>query len=108
MTPKTMPPVHPGEILREEFLIPMGISANKLAIHIGVPSQRIYEILAGKRNITLDTALRLGKYFGTSHTMWLGLQADYEYQVAEDNGLVQIIDEQVRPMNTAQAAVEIV
>lgn len=100
MTDKIMPPVHPGEILKEEFLEPLGITPNKLAVRIGVPSQRIYEILAGKRSISLDTALRLAKFFGTSHTLWLGLQADYEYQVAEDQGLVENIAEQVSPLET--------
>lgn len=97
---KIMPPVHPGEILREEFLTPLGVTPNKLAVSIGVPSQRIYEILAGKRSVSLDTALRLAAFFGTSHNLWLGLQADYEYQLAEDEGLVEHIAEQVRPIES--------
>lgn len=96
---KIMPPVHPGEILKEEFLVPLGVTPNKLAERIGVPSQRIYEIVAGKRAITLDTALRLAVFFGTSHNLWLGLQADYEYQVAEDQGLVGQITAQVQYLN---------
>ena len=98
MTNKIMPPIHPGEILKEEFLAPLNVTPNQLAVRMGVPSQRIYEILAGKRAISLDTALRLAKFFGTSHTLWLGLQADYEYQLAEDQGLVEHIAAQVRPL----------
>ena len=70
--------VHPGEILLEEFLIPMGISQNKLANSIGVPPRRINEIVLGKRGITADTALRLAKVFGTSVQFWMGLQDEYE------------------------------
>jgi len=100
---KIMPPIHPGEILREEFLIPLDVTPNTLARRMGVPSQRIYEIIAGKRAITLDTALRLGAFFGTSHNLWLGLQADYEYQLAEDKGLVEHIAGQVSPLERQDA-----
>jgi addiction module HigA family antidote len=71
-------PIHPGEILLEEFLKPMGISINKLSRELLVPPNRISEIVNGKRAITADTALRLGKYFGVSPEIWTGLQADYE------------------------------
>lgn len=77
-------PVHPGEILLEEFLKPMGISQNKLALDIRVPPRRINEIVHGKRRISADTALRLGRYFGTSPQFWLGLQMDYDLDVEED------------------------
>jgi addiction module HigA family antidote len=77
-------PVHPGEVLQEEFLKPMGLSQNRLALDIGVPARRINEIVLGKRGITADTALRLARYFGTSAQFWLGLQMDYELDVAED------------------------
>jgi addiction module HigA family antidote len=70
--------IHPGEILLEEFLIPMGVSQNKLANTIGVPPRRINEIVLGKRSITADTALRLAKAFGTSVQFWMGLQDEYE------------------------------
>lgn len=70
--------IHPGEVLREEFLIPMGISQYRLAKQIGVPAMRISEICAGKRGITADTALRLGRAFGTTPGFWMALQADYE------------------------------
>ena len=75
-------PVHPGEVLLEEFLKPMGISQNRLALSVGVHARRINEIVLGKRSITADTALRLAKYSGTSAKFWLGLQGDYDLDVA--------------------------
>jgi addiction module HigA family antidote len=77
-------PVHPGEVLMEEFLKPMGLSQNKLALDIRVPARRINEIVLGKRGITADTALRLADYFGTSAKFWMGLQADYELDLVKD------------------------
>lgn len=77
-------PIHPGEVLLEEFLKPLGISQNHLAMQIGVPARRINEIVLGKRRITADTALRLARYFGTSAKFWLGLQTDYDLDVAAD------------------------
>jgi len=74
--------IHPGEILLEEFLNPMGISQNALARAIGVPPRRINEIVLGKRGITADTALRLSRAFGTSEGFWMGLQADYDLDEA--------------------------
>lgn len=79
-----IPPVHPGEILFEEFLRPMGISQNRLAIDIRVPARRINEIVLKKRRITPDTAMRLAKYFKMTPQFWLGLQMDYDLDVAED------------------------
>lgn len=93
-----IPPIHPGEILKEEFLEPMGVTPNHLAVRLGVPSQRIYEILAGKRALSLDTALRLAAFFGTSWELWTGLQDQYEMQVAEDQGLLERIRTEVRPL----------
>lgn len=84
MAEKVIPPVHPGEILLEEFLKPMGLSQNKVALAIRVPARRINEIVLGKRRITPDTALRLAKYFRMSPQFWLGLQMDYDLDVAED------------------------
>ncbi len=81
---EVLAPVHPGEVLLEEFLKPMGISQNHLALKIGVPARRINEIVLGKRRITADTALRLARYFGTSARFWLGLQMDYDLDVAAD------------------------
>jgi addiction module HigA family antidote len=80
--PTTMEPIHPGEILLEEFMKPMGISINRLARDVAVPPNRVSGIVNGARAITADTALRLGKYFGVSPEMWLGLQAEYELRVA--------------------------
>ena len=76
-------PIHPGEILLEEFMKPLGISINKLARDIAVPPGRISAIVNGKRAITADTAMRLGRYFGTSPEVWMGLQTDYELRVAK-------------------------
>jgi antitoxin HigA-1 len=84
MKEEKIKPVHPGEILFEEFLKPMGISQNKLALEIRVPPRRINEIVLGKRRISADTALRLGRYFGTSAQFWLGLQMDYDLDLEED------------------------
>ena len=78
--------IHPGEILREEFLIPLGMSATALAIALRVPPVRITEIVREKRGITVDTALRLSRYFGTSASFWLGLQMDYELALADQSG----------------------
>ena len=78
-----MRPIHPGEILREEFLLPLGLSANALAMALRVPAPRINDIAREKRGITADTALRLARYFGTSAEFWLGLQADFDLKTAE-------------------------
>ena len=84
MSTKKMSPLHPGEILFEDFLKPMGLSQNRLALDIRVPARRINEIVLGKRRITADTALRLAKYFNMSPQFWLGLQLGYDLDVAED------------------------
>jgi addiction module HigA family antidote len=88
-----IPPVHPGEILLEEFLEPMGISQNRLALDMRVPPRRINEIVHGKRRITADTALRLGRYFGMSAQFWLGLQMDYDLDMEEDRLGARLIQE---------------
>ena len=77
-------PIHPGEILKEEFLEPLELSQNKLAIAINVPPRRINEIVLGKRSITADTALRLARYFGTTPEFWLNMQNAYELEVAKE------------------------
>ncbi len=74
--------IHPGEVLYEEFLVPLSISQNRLARDIGVPPRRINEIVHGNRAVTADTALRLARYFGTSEGFWMGLQADYDLEEA--------------------------
>jgi antitoxin HigA-1 len=84
MQEERLHPVHPGEVLLEEFLKPMQLSQNRLALDIGVHPRRINEIVLGKRSITAETALRLARYFGTSPQFWLGLQADYDLDVAMD------------------------
>ena len=84
MAEKKMPPIHPGEILLEEFLEPMGISQYRLAKDIGVPARRINEIVHGKRAITPDTALRLSRYFGLSERFWIQLQSNYDLEVEKD------------------------
>ena len=84
MLDKKFKPVHPGEILLEEFLVPMGISQYRLAKDISVPARRINEIVHGQRSITADTALRLSRYFGLSERFWLNLQARYDLEVEKD------------------------
>ena len=95
-------PVHPGEVLLEEFIKPMKLSQNRLAIEIGVDARRINEIALGTRSVTADTALRLGRYFGVSPQFWLGLQAEYDLDVAKDN-LGSRLDREVRPRPIAPA-----
>ncbi len=84
MSTKKLDPVHPGEILLKEFIEPLRLSQNRLALALGVPARRINEIVLRKRGITADTALRLARYFKMSPQFWLGLQMDYELDVAED------------------------
>ena len=79
-----MAPFHPGEILVEEFLDPMGITQHRLAISIGVPPRRINEIVHGKRRITADTALRLGRFFGVSPQFWINLQSHYDLEIEKE------------------------
>ncbi len=96
MVAKKLPPVHPGEILREEFLRPLGVSQNKLGRDLGVPAQRISDIVRGKRSITVDTALRLAKYFKTTPQFWLNLQSHYDLEMARETHLVERISRDVR------------
>ena len=98
MATKKLAPVHPGEILQKEFLEPMGLSQNRLALALGVPARRINEIVLGKRGITADTALRLARYFKMSPQFWLGLQMDYELDMAEDM-LEGKLEKEVTPMS---------
>jgi addiction module HigA family antidote len=92
-------PIHPGEVLMEDFIEGFGITQNKLAVSIGVPPRRINEIVHGKRGITADTALRLAKYFGTSAEFWLNLQVHYELDRAADAAGEQIA--QIAPLQVA-------
>jgi len=84
MSEKLIPPIHPGEILMEEFLKPMGISQYRLAKDISVPPRRINEIVHGKRAITPDTALRLSRFFGLSERFWINMQARYDLEIEKD------------------------
>jgi antitoxin HigA-1 len=84
MVAKRLAPVHPGEILLEEFLAPLGISQYRLAKDVGVPPRRINEIVHGTRAVSVDTAMRLARYFGTSERFWLNLQAQYDLDVEYD------------------------
>jgi len=95
MPAEKMAPVHPGEILLEEFLKPMNLSQNRLALDIRVPARRINEIVHGKRRVTADTALRLAKYFDMTPQFWLGLQMDFDLDLAEDQ-LAGRIDKEVQ------------
>lgn len=92
-----LPPIHPGEILREEFMKPRGLSQNALARALNVPPRRINEIVLEKRAITADTALRLGRFFGTSAEMWTGLQADYDLRLARYHK-ARTIEREVEPL----------
>jgi antitoxin HigA-1 len=94
---KKLPPIHPGEILREEFLVPLGLSMNQLALDLHVPVTRIAEIVHERRGITPDTALRLGRYFNTSARFWLHAQAAYDLEVAEDQ-LQRTVERDVQPL----------
>ena len=98
MSEKKISPIHPGEILLEEFIRPMALSQNRVALDIRVPARRINEIVLGKRSITPDTALRLAKYFNMSPQFWLGLQMDYDLDVAEDQ-YADKIDKEVHEYN---------
>ncbi|HSZ28511.1 MAG TPA: HigA family addiction module antitoxin [Pseudonocardiaceae bacterium] len=94
-----MPPVHPGEILLEEFLRPLDVSQYQLAKELGVPARRINEIVHGQRRISADTALRLARYFGTSERFWMNLQARYDLEVEKDR-LGAALDG-IRPLSAA-------
>jgi addiction module HigA family antidote len=94
MAKKLMDPIHPGEILMEEFLEPLGISQYRLAKDISVPPRRINEIVHGKRSITADTALRLARFFGTTERFWLNLQVRYDLEVERDR-LVDVLERDV-------------
>ena len=94
MSKQKLPPIHPGKILMEEFLKPMGISQYKLAKDISVPARRVNEIVHGKRSITPDTALRLSRFFGLSERFWINLQARYDLEMEKDR-LMNRLDKEV-------------
>jgi len=103
--PDRLPPVHPGEVLLEEFLKPMSITQYRLAKDISVPPRRINEIVLNKRGITADTALRLGRYFGTSEQFWLNLQSEYDLDVERDR-LGDRLDSEVAELHTREGATQ--
>lgn len=94
---KRLAPIHPGEILAEDFMAPRGLTANALALDLHIPANRLSEIMRGKRSISADTALRLARYFDTSPQMWIGLQSEYELRVAADERGERIEREVSRP-----------
>ncbi len=98
---KLMAPVHPGEILREDFMKPLGLSVNKLALELHVPATRIGEIVHERRRVTADTALRLARYFQTNAEFWLNLQNFYDLEVSRREGTVSEIERQVQPAELA-------
>jgi addiction module HigA family antidote len=100
MTKKKLKPVHPGEILSEEFMAPLGLSMNKMAMDLRVPVTRIADIVNEKRGITAETALRFARYFKNSPTFWMNLQTRYELEVAEDE-LAAKVERDVQPLETA-------
>jgi antitoxin HigA-1 len=102
MTAKTMQPIHPGEILSEEFLKPLNLSQYKLAKDISVPARRINEIVHGKRSITANTALRLSRYFGVSERFWLNLQSRYDLETEKER-LKEHIEEEVKVLERKTA-----
>ncbi|MGZ9167098.1 MAG: HigA family addiction module antitoxin [Anaerolineales bacterium] len=101
MMKNKLSPIHPGEVLLEEFIKPMNLSQNRLAIDIGVDARRINEIVLGKRSVTADTALRLARFFGNSPQFWLGLQTQYDLDITEDI-LGKRLEREVRPLEMAR------
>ncbi len=97
-----LPPIHPGEVLVEDFMKPLGLSQYRVAKDIGVPALRISQIVRGQRSITPDTALRLARYFGTSATVWLRLQARYDLEMAEAK-MAKRINREVKVLQATHA-----
>lgn len=98
-----LPPIHPGEVLLEDFIRPLGLSQYRVAKDIGVPTLRISQIVRGQRAITADTALRLARYFGTSAGVWLGMQSRYDLEVAEAK-LAKRINREVKTLEVAESS----
>ncbi len=97
---KKLAPIHPGNLLRTEFLEPLKLSQNQLALELRVPPTRVHEIIHGKRGITAETALRLGRYFGTSPQFWINLQTLYDLEIAED-AIATKVEREVHPRELA-------
>jgi addiction module HigA family antidote len=100
-TKRRLPAIHPGEILREDFMRPLKLSMNRLALELRVPVTRIADIVNGKRGMTADTALRLGRYFNMNARFWMNLQMLYELELAERKGAAQVIQRQVHPIQAS-------
>jgi addiction module HigA family antidote len=100
---KLMAPVHPGEILREDFMKPMNLTANKLALDLHIPATRIAEIAHERRRITADTALRLARYFNTNPEFWLNLQNFYDLEVSRRSGTLSEIERHVHPVSAERS-----
>jgi addiction module HigA family antidote len=100
-TEKLMPPVHPGEVLREDFMKPLRLTVNKLALELHVPATRIGEIVHGRRRVTAETALRLARYFHTNAEFWLNLQNFYDLEVSRRSGKASEIELQVQPVEAS-------
>jgi|SRR5579864_467255 len=100
---KLKPPVHPGEILREDFMKPMNLTANKLALDLHIPATRIAEIAHERRRITVDTALRLARYFNTNPEFWLNLQNFYDLEVSRRSGTLSEIERHVQPVSAERS-----
>lgn len=98
--PKKLPPIHPGEILREDYMKPLGLTMNQLALDLRVPATRIAEIVHERRAISADTAIRLGRYFRTTPRFWLNLQTAYDLEVIEDQTLAKI-NREIQPLEMA-------
>lgn len=94
-----LPPIHPGEVLMEDFIAPLGITQHKVAVAIGVPPRRINEIVHGKRRVSADTALRLARYFGTTDLFWINLQNRYDLEIERDSMGDSL--EAIRPLASA-------
>jgi addiction module HigA family antidote len=99
---RKLKPVHPGEILREEFMKPLGLSMNRMAMDLRVPVTRIAEIVAERRSVTADSALRFARYFKNSPTFWMNLQSRYDLEVAEDE-IAAKVERDVQPLETASS-----
>lgn len=103
-TSKTLPPIHPGEILKEDLMAPLGLSINRLARELRVPVTRISDIVNGRRSLTADTCLRLARYFGTTPEFWMNLQSTYDLRVAARSSAKRIARD-VRPIEATPGAV---
>lgn len=101
MPAQKLPPPHPGEILLEEYLKPLGLSQNKLGRDLAIPAQRVNAIVRGQRAVTMDTALRLARYFKTTPQFWLNLQNHYDLAIAEESRLTDQINKEVRSLELA-------